>query len=92
MMLPTIHLNGTSREELIRQNMNSALLISKAIDSMYNGRPHGRDYYPQDSILGTFRGNAYRRASAEYEARIDKLNSVYKELLALNEYLNEESH
>jgi hypothetical protein len=44
---PTVHLNGTSRDSLVKQRIGiiDALLgVEKAIGQAW---PHGRDYYPQ---------------------------------------------
>jgi len=47
MSIPTVHLNGTSRDSLVKQRVNiiDALLgVEKAISQAW---PHGRDFYPQ---------------------------------------------
>jgi hypothetical protein len=47
MSIPTVHLNGTSRDSLVKQRVNiiDALVgVEKAISQAW---PHGRDFYPQ---------------------------------------------
>lgn len=74
MKLPTIHLNGTSSEELVQQACDAANAISVALTALSQAWPNGRDYYPQGNT-------ALREAEAEWESRRQRLQSVYNELM-----------
>jgi hypothetical protein len=80
MMKPTIHLNGTSRDELLRQLTTAGGALRKAIGALSDAAPHGRDYYPQGS-------SAITKATAEHVSRLSRLQSVYEELEALAEHV-----
>lgn len=72
-MTPTIHLNGTSREELLGQLCDAIVAINAAVRATEAACPNARDYYP----LGP---DAIKQALAEHTARIHKLQSVNREL------------
>ena len=74
MRIPTVHLNGTSKRQLLHQFAESAIAIQNAMDVLSYNAPHGRDYYPQGE-------EAIEEALAEHRARISKLNAVRIELL-----------
>lgn len=78
MMVPTIHLNGTSRDELERQIMDAAYALQEAISKLKGMAPNGRDYYPQgpDAII---------QATSEHRIRLKKVKEIYEELLAIYE-------
>lgn len=73
MMVPTVHLNGTSRDELLNQIRDAHQAVGAAMDALRKATPHGRDYYPQgpDAILS---------AQAEHEDRMQKLAAVRAQL------------
>lgn len=78
MMVPTIHLNGTSSDELIRRNRaagDAAYTLLAALDEAW---PNARDYYPQGD-------DAYPKARDEHQSRVERVQSVLNELAALNE-------
>lgn len=70
---PTVHLNGTSREELQNQLQEAIWATENAIRKLANAAPNGRDYYPQGQ-------NAWGRANDEHVARLGKLQSVVDDL------------
>lgn len=45
LVLPVVHLNGTSKNGLLQQYCDSMAALRKAIQSL--PAPHGRDYYPK---------------------------------------------
>jgi len=45
--VPTVHLNGTSREELLRQLQDAWQAVFQARDALAKASPNARDYYPQ---------------------------------------------
>lgn len=73
MMIPTVHLNGTSREALISQLESAVMSLDAAIMALGEAAPHGRDYYPQGP-------DAYSKARGEHDARLQKLDEVKREL------------
>jgi hypothetical protein len=44
-IVPAIHLNGTSKKELLRQVEEAGEALVRAIDALYDMAPNGRDYY-----------------------------------------------
>lgn len=79
-MLPTIHLNGTSLATLAEANDKAHTAILEAIAKLAEAAPNGRDYYPQSP-------DAIYKARDEHYSRIDRLKSVLKELEQIGEYL-----
>jgi hypothetical protein len=73
MMIPTIHLNGSSRERLLQGYCDAANAIRAAMDVLQEHSPHGRDYYPQGD-------GAFAKASDEHRARVLALDAVQAEL------------
>lgn len=82
MILPTIHLNGSSKESLIDAWCQAGLDVGKALASLADTCPNPRDYYPQGP-------DAHRQAMKEYKVRVDKLQSVRLELMALASALDD---
>lgn len=79
MMKPTIHLNGSSRGDLFDAYVDATVAVEAAIDAVAKASPHGRDYYPQG-------GDAFDKARAEHNARLEALNKVANELHRLAEH------
>lgn len=76
--IPSVHLNGTSKESLEQQLREAASAVATAIEKLNAAAPHPRDYYVQN-------GDAFMRAQAEYRVRLERLESVGKELLEIYE-------
>lgn len=76
MRKPTIHLNGTSRNALADQLRDAAYALADAIGALAKAAPHGRDYYVQGA-------EAINEAIDEHNARLEKLRSVYAELVEI---------
>lgn len=73
MIIPTIHLNGTSRDTLLEQVTDAYSAVKAAIAAVQQAAPNGRDYYPQgNDAIGT--------AMREHADRIRKLTEVANEL------------
>lgn len=72
MMLPTVHLNGTSKAELMRQFGGAIDAIRTAQDAIGDASPNARDYYVQGE-------NAFSRACAEHRARASRLADIRRE-------------
>lgn len=73
MMIPTIHLNGSSRGALLEQLTDANNALEAAINTLQAAGPHGRDYYPQGE-------DAIRTALQEHQDRIRRVRSVQQEI------------
>jgi hypothetical protein len=73
MQVPTIHINGTSRERLLEALSDAGEALRKAREALAQTAPNGRDYYPQGL-------DALRAAEREHWARMEKLFQVQQEL------------
>ena len=71
--VPTVHLNGTSKKELMQQYLDAIRALKNARDIMQQGGPHGRDYYVQGN-------EATQVAIAQHRVRLQKVNDVIAEL------------
>jgi len=76
MMKPTIHSNGTSRQELLDQVCNAGHAIQDAMTALAKATPNGRDYYVQDP-------GAIKIALEEHNSQATRLQSVLDELQEL---------
>ena len=81
MIVPTVHLNGTSKDELLRQVLEADRAINVALSRLHDAAPNGRDYYPAGP-------GALKQATEEHRARIDRLVDIRTELLALYEAID----
>lgn len=80
--IPTIHLNGTSAESLTEALEKAYSAIGEAKRALQETAPNGRDYYVQTQDR---QGDAIQQASTEHYARLEKLESVRKELVEIVE-------
>ena len=78
--VPTVHLNGTSRESLLEQMTDASHALSAALQALQSASPHGRDYYPQGK-------EAIRKASREHASRYERVRSVQREIDQIAEAL-----
>ena len=67
--IPTVHLNGTSGQDLLREYQTAYRAVKFAIDSLCETTCNGRDYYPQGN-------EAYTQAYAERQTALCKLRDV----------------
>jgi hypothetical protein len=74
LIFPTIHLNGTSADDLFKQYADAAGAIRAAIQAL--PVPHGRDYYVQGN-------DAYPRARSEHEARVAMLRTLEADIRSI---------
>lgn len=77
-VIPHVHLNGTSRGELLKQLAEAQEALVQAIAAMGRATPHGRDYSVIDD-------DAITRAHNAHHARILKLEGVLAELQQIQE-------
>jgi hypothetical protein len=80
MIFPTIHLNGTSKDDLLEALMEANAAIRDAQKKLAETAPNGRDYYPQGP-------NVIYQAQDEHVARMNKLVEVERELSEIAEHL-----
>lgn len=73
---PTVHLNGTSRIDLQEQYHGAYMALQDALVALRQSCPNGRDYYPQGP-------EAFRKAVAEQESRIERLEAIQTEVKAI---------
>lgn len=73
MMFPTVHLGGTSVDDLFAPNRNAFTRVREALEYLQKAAPNARDYYPQGPA-------AFTMAQAEHAARIDALQGVLSDL------------
>lgn len=71
---PTVHLNGTHRDDLLEEYSDAVDAIQSALDALPN--PNGRDYYPQGP-------SAIDAAIDQYGRWELKLKEVKRELEAI---------
>ena len=76
--IPTVHLNGTSRESLLEQLTSASDAVYEAIKAVANACPNGRDYYTQS-------GNAIQEALRQHANRLHNLTAVRQELVEIAE-------
>jgi hypothetical protein len=82
MTVPTIHNNGTCREELVKQQLDAVNALEEAIAAVQRAMPNGRDYYPQGD-------GAIRRAMEEHYDRLARLLSLQSEYQTMGEKILE---
>jgi len=75
---PTIHMNGTSKKELLEALQTAYLAIGEAKKALAQTSPNGRDYYPSGP-------DAINKAQDEHFDRMARLISVQKELAEIAE-------
>lgn len=85
MILPSIHLNGTSLQELLDQTLLAAHALNTALSAMETANPNARDYYPQGH-------QAFLAAQEEHQARCRKVKAVLEELAQLAEGIADGGH
>jgi len=81
--LPTIHLNGSSPDELLGRLEEALSAVFNARNALSFTAPNGRDYYPQGD-------DALRAAIAEHDSRSRRLREVQEELQVIAEYVADE--
>jgi hypothetical protein len=74
--VPTVHLNGTAREDLLEQLSNAYDAIVEAEKTLSHATPNGRDYYLQEH-------GALELARRQHADRIRALSQIKQELEAI---------
>ena len=83
MLIPTIHLNGTSGEDLLDQYASAVEAVREAIDAVCDAGPNARDYYVQGP-------DAALAAQREHEARVASIKRVRDDLAAIVEGIQDQ--
>lgn len=73
MMIPTVHINGTGKKNLLQELEYAVSALVEAISEVSDITVHGRDYYVQGP-------EAYAQARIEMHERIAALEKVKREL------------
>lgn len=79
-ILPMVHLNGTSVEALLEQNVTAMQALEEAMLKLVGATPNGRDYYPMGP-------GVICEVQDQHYDRLRRLKSVYDELKQIAEYL-----
>ncbi len=75
MEYPTVHLNGTSKQALLDQQIDAINALRAAKAAIMFAAPHSRDYYVKADGA-----NAYSRAVAEHSLRIRAIDHIINDL------------
>jgi hypothetical protein len=78
-VMPTIHLNGTSGDALLKAVQDAGVALNVALTALQETAPNARDYYVQADP------KAFTHASNDHEKRLGRLEAVQCELEALAE-------
>ena len=78
--LPTIHLNGTSRDSLLEGYMAAMDAIRLAMKALQSAAPNARDYYVQA-------GDTFCMAQNQHFVRLARLRETLDELNTLAEHV-----
>lgn len=76
MKIPTVHLNGSGADSLLKQFRAVGEAVHSAIEALTAAAPHGRDYYVQG-------GDAFAEAQAEHLERLAALQKILKDYQTL---------
>ena len=76
-IVPTVHLNGTSGESLIEQLNTVDLALDAAMTAMADATPHDRDYYVQADP------DAGAKARHAHIERMKRIEAVQHEIMEL---------
>jgi len=80
LIAPKINLNGTSKEDLLRQCLQAVGALDEALAALREMTPHGRDYQTANS--GTF-----ELAAAQHRSRIERVTEVRREVETIAEFI-----
>ena len=80
MIFPTIHLNGTSKQQLLDDYCDTRQALDAAMEKMIENGPNARDYYPAGD-------QAYRQAVKEHHDRIEQIHRVRFEIETIAEHI-----
>lgn len=73
MMIPTVHLNGDSKQSLIDPLCDASMAINSAYDALKQTAPNGRNFYTQGP-------GALGKATDEHMDRLRRLDAIKTEI------------
>jgi len=76
LIIPIVHLNGTSKRELLAQISNANHALIAAVDALQKMSPNGRDYYLTGNL---------KEAEKAHRDRVLKVMSVQTDIMAIGE-------
>lgn len=76
LLAPTVHLNGTSKDELLRLHMEARETLRVALLAFEATHPHGRDYYPQGPDAQLAASQAHREYAAQLRVILTEITTV----------------
>ncbi len=79
--IPTVHMNGTSRDSLLEGLCEAVHALHEAGRKMAAACPNGRDHYPQGP-------GAINVALSQHEARLQKIREIVKEYETIAEAIS----
>lgn len=82
LVLPTVHLNGTSANCLLDGYMEARSAVMRAGEAIQAIEFNARDYYPQG-------GNAFKVAQEQHVSRLKRLSEIADELLRIAEHVSD---
>lgn len=80
-VVPTVNLNGTSRQELVKQQLDAWHALEAAMTAMKAAAPHGRDYQTDDAVT-------FRVARFEHGRRLQAIVTLMSEYQQMAEAIN----
>lgn len=81
MTTPIVHLNGTSRDDLIEQRVNAVMALAQARRAVTLMAPNGRDYYVVEGLF-----EIAQNQHEEWMRSLHKLNAqITEEVFKLQE-------
>jgi hypothetical protein len=80
--MPTVHLNGTSKESLLSGLCDVVHALHGAGRKLAAACPNGRDYYVKPG--------SFSAALHQHESRMDKLREIIKELETIAEHVSDQ--
>lgn len=75
MILPVIHLNGTSPDRLIEALADAMYALDKAYEATKQTAPNGRDYYPDPGRL--------EKAQEQFRRWLQSIDAIKAEMDAV---------
>jgi hypothetical protein len=82
---PIVHLNGTSREQLLEVREAAYAALDEAYTALKQTAPNGRDYYPEPGLL--------EKAQEQHSRRLRLIDAVMTslqtEMYCISETTNE---
>lgn len=82
-MLPLVHLNGTSRDALVEMYDKADRALRDALYALDDASPNARDYYP-------YGDKSFKDAADQHIDRIRRVKSVIDEISFIADAIREE--